>query len=281
MDALGKLEILNLVTRLTEEISNYIGVSDKTLAEFVLELHEQSKNVTELKEKLSQMGADFPENFVENIDRVIRQLHPKYKVSGKSSHVSKEKERVFKGLSLPDTAPVRHEEDETPNGSNVVDDALSQLTALGQKSHAQITKRKRDRDDRSPPSVSYDSKSRRDRSLDHDRDRERYRSSNDWDRQRNRSPEDDRHGRRERSPRDHRDRRHRVYSDDYQEDRDQYGKEKHQVDLDEKPIVGKIYDGQVMSVKPYGAFVTLEGIKGKVDGKACIFFFLITMSLEE
>ncbi|KAF5128977.1 hypothetical protein DV495_002749 [Geotrichum candidum] len=120
MDALEKLEVLNLVSRLTEEISNYIGVSDKTLAEFVLELHEQSKDVAELKEKLSQVGADFPENFVDNIDRVIRQLHPKYKRN--SSNASKEK--VFKGLSLPDTAPVQHESDDN-NGNNVVDNALN------------------------------------------------------------------------------------------------------------------------------------------------------------
>jgi ATP-dependent RNA helicase DHX8/PRP22 len=266
MDALEKLEVLNLVSRLTEEISNYIGVSDKTLAEFVLELHEQSKDVAELKEKLSQVGADFPENFVDNIDRVIRQLHPKYKRNNSSVN----KEKVFKGLSLPDTAPVQHEDRDGNDGGNVVDDALSELKSLSQRNNARSTMRKRDRESRSPPPLSSRSRSRRDQSPDYDRDRRHYRSPDDREPRRNRSPRDDIDRRRNRSPRDNTDRRRRVYSNEHQDGKDQYGREYRQVDLDEKPIIGKVYDGRVISVKPYGAFVTLEGVKGKVDGK-CVF----------
>jgi hypothetical protein len=78
-----------LVSKLTTEIQNYTGISDKTLAEFVLDLHEQSigkddggqskEQLARFKKSLDEVGADFPENFIENIDRLIFQMHPKHK----------------------------------------------------------------------------------------------------------------------------------------------------------------------------------------------------------
>lgn len=222
MDTIEKLEVLNLVSRLTDEISNYTGVSDKTLAEFVLDLHGQSKDVGELKTKLSQVGAEFPDSFIENIDRVIRQLHPKYKKlaqSGKKE--ARDKSSIFKGLALPDTAPV----------SNAVDDALDQLKSIEKRSQRNgsppLRKRSRKSVSRSPP------RNRRDRSPGMDkfgRTRRRRDSSSD--------------------------------GDDYRRRRRPTNEQ-----LDESPIVGKIYDGYVSSVKNFGAFVTLEGLRRRVDGK--------------
>lgn len=130
MDALQELEVLSLVSKLTTEIQNYTGISDKTLAEFVLDLHEQSLGTDDggqsngqlarFKKSLEEVGADFPENFIENIDRLIFQMHPKHK--GKKNQPNSksekpvsedkeengnqrpinEKEKFFKGLALPD-----------------------------------------------------------------------------------------------------------------------------------------------------------------------------------
>lgn len=127
MDTLQELEVLSLVSKLTTEIQNYTGINDKTLAEFVLDLHEQSidgddggqskDQFSRFKKSLDEVGADFPENFIENIDRLIFQMHPKHKnkksqqkqrpmtetkkESGGQRSID-EKETLFKGLSLPD-----------------------------------------------------------------------------------------------------------------------------------------------------------------------------------
>lgn len=38
------------------------------------------------------------------------------------------------------------------------------------------------------------------------------------------------------------------------------------MELDDSPILYKDYDGRVTGVKDFGAFVNLQGVKGKVDG---------------
>jgi ATP-dependent RNA helicase DHX8/PRP22 len=132
MEALEKLELLSLVSKLTTEISHYTGVSDKTLAEFIIDLHSQcemkhgsdDRFLSAFQVCLEQVGAEFPESFVENIDRLIRHMHPNFKktqvLDGPSSPTNKrpsyndelphrsleEKEKVFRGLSIPDTDPV-------------------------------------------------------------------------------------------------------------------------------------------------------------------------------
>ena len=70
-DDLYNLELLSLVAKITQEVLNYTGIKDKTLAEFVISLHEESKSLPDFKQKLKDTGADFPESFVENIDRLI------------------------------------------------------------------------------------------------------------------------------------------------------------------------------------------------------------------
>lgn len=96
-DDLYNLELLSTVSKITQEILNHtgthmsiphmhiartdicpVGVNDKTLAEFVIALHEESKTLPEFKQKLKDVGAEFPESFVENVDRLILNLHPKH-----------------------------------------------------------------------------------------------------------------------------------------------------------------------------------------------------------
>jgi ATP-dependent RNA helicase DHX8/PRP22 len=37
-------------------------------------------------------------------------------------------------------------------------------------------------------------------------------------------------------------------------------------ELDDRPVVYKIYDGRVSSIRDFGAFVQLEGVKGRAEG---------------
>ena len=96
---LYKLERLSLVSRVAQELYNHTKLQDKSLAEFVIALHEQSKTIDVITSKLSEIGADFPEWFVKNLDRLILTMHPKYKRKKKEP---KTQARKFPGLSVPD-----------------------------------------------------------------------------------------------------------------------------------------------------------------------------------
>ncbi|OAX40882.1 P-loop containing nucleoside triphosphate hydrolase protein [Rhizopogon vinicolor AM-OR11-026] len=110
---LYNLEVLSLVAKITQEIDNYTGINDKTLAEYVIALHDQSQSFPDFKSNLSNTGAEFPDSFVENVDRLILSLHPKHKKSsaitngaqtnGDAFDKEKDKQkRLFPGLAVPD-----------------------------------------------------------------------------------------------------------------------------------------------------------------------------------
>lgn len=192
------LEFLSLVAKITQEIDNHTGIRDKTLAEFVISLHDQSKALPEFKQKLKDVGADFPESFVENMDRLILNMHPKHK---KGSRLEANPKKFVSSV--------------------VTSDVGTKKAML-----------KSDEDGRSPK------RQRRDRSFSPPRRR-------DSSPPRGRGREDrgdDRRGRNGRPT------------------------------IDEKPILFKIYNGRVSGMKDFGAFVSLEGIAGRVEGLYCCTF---------
>jgi ATP-dependent RNA helicase DHX8/PRP22 len=222
MDDLYNLEFLSLVNKITKEIENYTGHSEKLLAEFVISIHDQSnKSLSDFKKTLKESGADFPDSFVENVDRLILSMHPKYKKSnsgtnGKAKAVDstlpeeEKKRRLFPGLAL------KNAEEPIPTS----DDAF--LQELGDIVTGRKTRPGPNEDGRAPKRQRLDrSRSPRRRSPSPDRGRERR---------------DIRRGGGGRAS------------------------------LDERPVLYKIYDGRVSSVKDFGAFVSLEGVTGRAEG---------------
>ena len=139
MDDLENLEFLSLVSKVTSEIQNHLGVSDKTLAEFVIDQHASVNGVAEFKEQLEAMGAEFPQSLVESIDRLILTLHPKYKNKNnqKSAGGSKaaeddvdRKTRVFKGLAIADKQVDFSDPEEAPANNAPETDALDDTFAM-------------------------------------------------------------------------------------------------------------------------------------------------------
>jgi len=53
-----------LVSKITSEIHNHLGLSDKTLAEFIIDQHSQCESLEQFKEKLESLGADFPNSLI-------------------------------------------------------------------------------------------------------------------------------------------------------------------------------------------------------------------------
>jgi ATP-dependent RNA helicase DHX8/PRP22 len=229
-DDLYNLEFLSLVAKITQEIDNHTGLNDKTLAEFVIDLHDKSKTLADFKGKLKGVGADFPESFVENIDRLVLTLHPKHKKknpaktngtaksNGNDTLDEKDKhKRMFPGLALAD-------QDWQPTVPKdvlmkEVDDMMAQFESSSKRSPSSP------RRDASPPA-------------------KRQRTSLSPPRRRSPSPP-----------------RGRGY------DRRSYGRGRGP--LDDRPVLYKIYDGRVQGLKEFGAFVQLEGIAGRVEGMSC------------
>ena len=87
MDDLESLELLSLVSKVTSELQNHLGISDKTLAEFVIAQHAECKSLSEFQDKLEAMGAEFPQSLIESIDRLVKTMHPKYKKGKATNHL--------------------------------------------------------------------------------------------------------------------------------------------------------------------------------------------------
>ncbi|KAF2771385.1 putative RNA helicase-like splicing factor [Teratosphaeria nubilosa] len=238
MDDLEELEVLGLVSKISSEINNHMGVSDATIAEFVIAEHFKTSTSNEFVQKATG-DFDFPPSLAESVDRLIRTLHPRFK-SQKSTTAktiddgAKEKEKKFTGLSLPDKEPAFEAEDG-------LDDTFAALEAMagppklnGRKRGVSAVQQKRE-EERS-------SKRHRSRSPRRKRNDE-YLFEDEFGRTRSHRPSD--HDDRDSHKR-------RTRRDDY--------------DLDEEPVQYKIYDGRVTGVKDFGCFVNLPGVKGKVDG---------------
>ncbi len=225
------------------------GINDKTLAEFVIALHGQSKTLPDFKKKLQEVGAEFPDSFIDNIDRLILNTHPKHKktsldatskfseanVSGDPTMLSEKEKtaRLFPGLSRPDQEwRPSNEFDGLEKDANAkeVDDLMSQLEGVA-------SKRARNRptagdfmDSTEPPSPK------------------RRRPNSPPRQARRRSP----------SPP-----RGRTVRGDYSMGHSQ-SNGRHQ--LDSAPLLYKIYNGRVSTLKEFGAFIQLEGVAGRVEG---------------
>lgn len=102
-DPLYTLEYLSLVSKIAAEIENHLGISDRILAEFVISLHEDAGSLKAFQQKLDDAGAEFSRSFVENIDRLIRTLHPKHKQGDAAGAARAAAARTrLTGLAIPD-----------------------------------------------------------------------------------------------------------------------------------------------------------------------------------
>ncbi len=258
MDDLESLELLSLVSKVTSELQNHVGISDKTLAEFVIAQRLDCRGLDDFKEKLAAVGANFPPSLIESVDRLVRALHPKLK--GQAQNGSGEGERpersveekahVIRGLAIPDK-DVEYEEWH-PRRQGDRCDSTTPSPCLRIWKAKRSGRRPRGRESRSPND---------DRSGDRPRRRERHRSrsrSRSRDRRKGRHDDDPGplgtargtggSGRTTTTPKT-------TVCDGAQTP-----------SLDDEPILYKVYEGHVTGVIDFGAFVNLHGIQGKVDG---------------
>lgn len=290
MDDLQSLELFSLVSRVTNELQNHLGINDKTLAEFVIDQHLKCSSFAEFKSNLEAMGADFPQSLMESIDRLVLTMHPKHKAkqtvandsaAEKNSDMDaldalEKKARIFKGLALPDQEPRWDDKDDAPPKkpadeedakAGAMDDTFAMLEGLAGKAREERNRANGERSSRKRSrSPDYDEYSGRRRDKYRSRSRSRSRGRSD-----RRKDDVDECGR---SVTKHKVRNDDYYSNGHSErrrrrDRDEdedYFRRPPTPELDDEPVLYKIYDGRVTGVKDFGAFVNLLGVRGKVDG---------------
>lgn len=286
MDDLSSLELLSLVSKVTSELDNHIHVADKVLAEFLIDQHLQCKSLDEFKAKLVEIGAeDFPPSLVESIDRLVLTMHPKFKKSNGAGRTVQQEEkpedererkaRVFKGLAIADQEVPKPYDDsallDEDAKEGALDDTFAMLENLAGKTGNGGNSSTRKRSPSPYKDESYSrsktKRSRRSRSRSRSPYRSRHQSNNDdymFEDEFGRSrPARDLTRTRERDYDRHDDRRGRHRR---RHDHDDDFRDAPLPETDDAPIVHKIYNGRVTGLKPYGAFVRLYGVKGRVDG---------------
>ncbi|BGP57862.1 hypothetical protein JCM8202_000460 [Rhodotorula sphaerocarpa] len=298
MAELEKLELLSLVNSITQELVNHTGLSDSTLAEFLIHIHGESKDYASFKAKCAEVGADFPESFLQAVDRLVLSMHPKYKIKankaasdakGKAAAAAgtkaaddpvseqRQKEmRLFPGLAVPDSDwipsytpddPATVKERQMRQGQPVdvkgavnrddaadmgVDDMMAQLEGVRKRSAADAGA------DADARGRSGGEKRTRHRSPDYERRGEGGGGGYGGGRDngygdRGRPGSGSRH---DGGPAGER----------YGGGRDMRTGGAGSSRMDEKPVLYKIYRGKVSNIKDFGAFVSLEGIMGRVEG---------------
>ena len=304
MDALAdlqNLELLSLVSKITTELSNHLGVTDKTLSEFVIDIHGQCASLDEFKAKLAGHGVEFPNSLAETIDRLILTMHPKHrnkkpaKQNGHDHSIGDldKKARVFRGLAMPDRDPwssTGYLNSPKDSGKDAIDDTLAAFEKLEPKGKAAGKRREEPVDDtlallesmapgsRAAPPARND-KPLRKRSLspyESGRSKRRnLRRSRSLSRSRSPSP-DRRRGRRSGRDRgDGMDEFGRSGRVDRNGPGKGYGAGRRGDDgfrrpptpeVDDAPTLFKVYDGRISGLQNFGAFVSLNGVKGQ-NGK--------------
>ncbi|OQO00172.1 hypothetical protein B0A48_13959 [Cryoendolithus antarcticus] len=245
MDDFEELERLSLVSTIASELGNHLGVSDSTIAEFVIAEHEKHRDAPDaFKRALEEY--DFPDSLTMSIDRLIRTLHPGYKKIGNGAangHAAKGAK--LSALALPDKVP-NFSDDKENAGDVGLDDTFALLESMagektgnGRKRSVSPVVHREERHSRKRSRRSRSRSPRRNDDYVFEDEFGRSRPFKPEKHHRDRSPRRERRSRRERTP---------------------------EVVLDDTPQLYKVYDGRVTGVKDFGAFVNIIGVKGKVDG---------------
>uniref|UniRef100_A0A914WHZ1 RNA helicase n=1 Tax=Plectus sambesii TaxID=2011161 RepID=A0A914WHZ1_9BILA len=273
---MDELEHLSLVSKICTELENHLGLNDKDVAEFIIDLANKNGTFNTFKKSLEAQGLaeQFDDSFIANLLRLIQHMQPKRAAAIKGdgdakpcviSDAKEELREKLPALAMPDDRTgVRAMMEELEGLLPKVKDEVLNKEVKKEARSPEPEKEDKSRRRRRSRSGSRDRK-RRSRSRDRDRDRDKDRRQRS--RSRDRSNRDSRDDRDRRGGRDRRSSRSRspVRRRSRERERERPPPERRR-EIPEEPVVGEIYDGRVSSIQPFGAFVHLEGIRKKMDG---------------
>jgi ATP-dependent RNA helicase DHX8/PRP22 len=122
MSELDELQRLALVSKVCTELDNHLGLSDRTLAEFIIHLAAQFPEPGPFREALAKNGAEFPGALCDNLLRLIKVMGGASSSGANGAAKSSapiamqprvprnETEAAFPGLAMPNVKPVELEE---------------------------------------------------------------------------------------------------------------------------------------------------------------------------
>ncbi|ETV98701.1 ATP-dependent helicase HrpA [Aphanomyces invadans] len=161
-----KLQELSLVSKVCSELESHLGMSDRTIAEFIINMARESADGKKFHATLKEQDAEVPEKFALHLYQVIHTMSKKPKVAKTS--VMPDKNNPFPGLARPNTKPINDEEIDIDDIPGLHPEDKAQALPPPSSSRPRDDDR-RDRRRASPPRRSHYSSSRRSRSRSPDR----------------------------------------------------------------------------------------------------------------
>ncbi|KRZ74103.1 ATP-dependent RNA helicase DHX8 [Trichinella papuae] len=265
MEEMERLQYISLVSKICTELENHLGLSDKDLAEFIIHLGQKNPTFESFKSALESNGAEFDNSLISNL---LRRIQLMSKPAGKSenadenaSHMlsmsSKSDREVMKqclpALALPNkpvSETLSELENLIPQWRRENETEQKENTGDGSRDERKKRERRRSRD----RSRSCDSSERRT-----ERRRARRRRSSSFSGESSRK-----HASRRRRSRSGSELRTKLKSRRRSRSGERISRIR--IKLDDTPIVGKIYDGRVNSIRDFGCFVELFGLRRHVEG---------------
>ncbi|GIY82147.1 ATP-dependent RNA helicase DHX8 [Caerostris extrusa] len=241
MDAIQKLEYLSLVSKICTELNNHLGINNKDLAEFIINLAEKNDTFEAFKKALGDNGAEFTDSFISNLLRKIQQMKPK-EASLKKDDGGFKKDGNSELEKLNEKHPELAISDKFSD-EEIAEAAIAELEALAPRTNKKH---------------SSGSHHRKRKSRSRSRSPHRSRKSNYSNPS---SPQRDirkSHHSRSRSLSPHSRRGHRHHYHD--------SRSKRAEPLSTEPVVGQIYNGKVTNIMQFGCFVQLEGLRKRWEG---------------
>ncbi|KAK9814683.1 hypothetical protein WJX72_009734 [[Myrmecia] bisecta] len=234
---MDQLQYLSLVSKITTELETHLGLSEKDLAEFIIELAKGCKTARAFRKALDDNGAEqWPDTLSDTCWNIIQHMHPSNGVKQAAAGRGSKPDVNFPGLAVQDSRE---------RAKQLDDELLAEARAKASPSPARNggqevrvrrgepgRERERDRPRHDPR------QRRRERSYSASPERKRRRRS------RSRSP--GRYRRRSTSP--------------------AHNRPPPPAPLPDKPQQYGVYRGRVANVMDFGCFVELLGFRQKAEG---------------
>lgn len=74
---IAKLQLISLTSKVTQELENHLGIRDKVLAEFIIELAKSSRDEKDFFRKLEEEDADFTFALASSLYNLISKMLPR------------------------------------------------------------------------------------------------------------------------------------------------------------------------------------------------------------
>uniref|UniRef100_A0A1I7VSS0 RNA helicase n=3 Tax=Loa loa TaxID=7209 RepID=A0A1I7VSS0_LOALO len=245
-----ELERLSLVSRVCVELDNHFGLADKDVAEFIIYLATENPTFDKFKKSITKEGlADqFDDSLLANLLRIIQHMQLKKKDVANAKTLSDDKEllrETLPALAMPNV------------DANKLMNELEGLQPKWKEEKTKMTDKSNEkkRSDHRLKSINTGKRKYR-RSSDDGKDRH----SHDGRRQ-GRSPTET--GQRRKRNRNRSEKQKEPLSRRHRRSRS-YSSENGRRRMSLAPIVGHIYNGRVISIQSFGAFI--QGLRQRFEG---------------